>query len=132
MVAGVLGISAGLFCHFTHICPVVKLIWTPSWTLFSGGGCFLLLAAFSWVIEFKQHKRWAFPPAVIGMNSIAAYCIAHFMENFLISTFHIHLGPRFFQFLGAGLEPLLESAAVLLCYWLVLYWMYQRKLFLRI
>ena len=32
--------------HFTHICPVVKRIWTPSWTLFSGGVCFLFLAAF--------------------------------------------------------------------------------------
>jgi len=132
VLAGVLGISAGLFFHFAHICPIVKRLWTPSWTLFSGGACFLLLAAFSWIIEFKQHRRWAFPLVVIGMNSIAAYCIAHFMENFLISTFHIHLGPHFFQFLGTGLEPLLEGAAVLLCYWLVLYWMYQRKIFLKI
>ena len=54
------------------------------------------------------------------------------MEDFLIGTFRIHLGPNFFQFLGAGREPLLEGAAVLLCYWLVLYWMYQRKIFLRI
>jgi predicted acyltransferase len=132
LVAGVIGIVAGLFLHFTHICPVVKRIWTPSWTLFSGGACFLLLAAFSWIIEVKQHKRWAFPLVVIGMNSITAYCIAHFMENFLISTFRIHLGRHFFEFLGAGLQPFMEGAAVLVCYWLVLYWMYQRKIFLRI
>jgi heparan-alpha-glucosaminide N-acetyltransferase len=132
LVAGVVGIAAGLFFHFTHICPVVKRIWTPSWTVFSGGACFLLLAAFCWVIEVKLYKRWAFFLVVIGMNSIAAYCIAHFMENFILSTFHIHLGPHFFQFLGTGLEPLLEGAAVLSCYWLVLLWMYRRKLFLKI
>jgi predicted acyltransferase len=132
LAAGVVGIATGLFFHFTHICPVVKRIWTPSWTLFSGGACFLLLAAFCWVIEMKQRKRWAFFLVVIGMNSIAAYCIAHFMEQFLISTFKTHLGPHFFEFLGTGLKPLLEGAAVLFCYWLVLLWMYRRKLFLKI
>ena len=132
LVAGIVGILAGLLLHFTHICPVVKRIWTPSWTLFSGGVCFLFVAAFSWIIDVKQHKRWAFLLVVIGMNSIAAYCIAHFMENFLITTFRIHLGPNFFQFLGTGLQPLMEGAAVLLCYWLVLYWMYQRKIFLKV
>src|ERR1039457_5433358 len=45
LAAGVIGIAAGLFFHFTGICPVVKRIWTPSWTLFSGGICFLFLAA---------------------------------------------------------------------------------------
>jgi predicted acyltransferase len=132
LVAGVVGIAAGLFFHFTHICPVVKRIWTPSWTLFSGGVCFLFLAAFCWVIETKKQKGWAFPLVVIGMNSIAAYCIAHFMEEFLISTFRTNLGPHFFEFLGIGLQPFLEGAAVLFCYWLVLFWMYRRKLFLKI
>jgi len=132
LIAGMMGIAAGLFFHFTHICPAVKRVWTPSWTVFSGGACFLLLAAFCWVIEVKLYKRWAFFLVVIGMNSIAAYCIAHFMENFIFSSFRIHLGPRFFQFLGTGLEPFVEGAAVLTCYWLVLLWMYRRKLFLKI
>jgi predicted acyltransferase len=54
------------------------------------------------------------------------------MEEFLIGTFHTNLGPHFFQFLGTGLEPFMEGAAVLLCYWVVLFWMYRRKLFLKI
>jgi predicted acyltransferase len=111
---------------------VVKRIWTPSWTLFSAGVCFLFLAAFCWVIETKKQKGWAFPLVVIGMNSIAAYCIAHLMEEFIIGALHTNLGPHFFAFLGSGLEPFLEGAAVLFCYWMVLYWMYRRKLFLKI
>lgn len=132
LLAGAAGIGTGLFFHFTHICPVVKRIWTPSWTLFSGGACFLFLAAFCWVIEVKRQKGWAFPLVVIGMNSIVAYCIAHFMFEFLRDTFRIHLGPHFFEFLGTGLQPLMEGAAILFCYWLVLLWMYRRKLFLKI
>jgi predicted acyltransferase len=69
---------------------------------------------------------------VIGVNSIAAYLIAHLFERFTFSSFRIHLGPDAFRFLGPGLEPLLLGAAVLLTYWLILYWMYRRKLFLRI
>ena len=132
LVAGVAGVVLGLGLHYCHICPVVKRIWTPSWTIFSGGICFLFLAAFSWVIDVKRLKKWAFPLVVIGMNSIAAYCIAHFLENFIDSSFRIHLGTSFFRFLGSGLEPLIHGTAVLLCYWLLLFWMYRRKLFLKI
>ena len=66
----------------------MKRIWTPSWTLFSGGVCFLMLAAFAWVIEAKGYRKWAFPLVVIGMNSIAAYLIAHLLPrvfNFCVS-----------------------------------------------
>jgi predicted acyltransferase len=132
LIAGVAGIALGLALHYSGICPVVKRIWTPSWTLFSGGICFLFLAAFSWVIEVKGVKKWALPLVVVGMNSIVAYCIAHFMEEFLVSTFRIHLGPHFFEFAGVGLQPFFEGVAILLCYWLILFWMYRRKLFLKI
>ena len=132
LLLGVVGIALGLALHYSGICPVVKRIWTPSWTIFSGGICFLFLAAFSWIIDVKGFKKWAFPLVVIGMNSIAAYCIAHFFEEFFVSTFRIHLGPNFFRFAGAGLQPFFTGAAVLLCYWLMLLWMYRRKLFLKI
>ena len=132
LIAGVIGVAAGLLLHFTGICPVVKRIWTPSWTLFSGGLCFLFLAAFSWVIEVKGYRKWAFPLVVIGMNSIAAYLIAHMFERFVFSSFRIHLGPNAFNFLGAGLEPFLLGLAVLSTFWLMLFWMYRRKLFLKI
>jgi heparan-alpha-glucosaminide N-acetyltransferase len=126
------GPPAGLLLHVAGICPVVKRIWTPSWTLFSGGLCFLFLAAFCWIIEARGYKKWAFPLVVIGMNSIAAYLIAHMMPEFLISTFSTHLGPHAFAIAGAALQPLLEGIAMLAVYWLVLYWMYRKKLFLRI
>ena len=132
LLAGVIGVAAGLLLHFAHICPVVKRIWTPAWTLFSGGLCFLFLAAFCWVIEVKRYRKWAFPLVVIGMNSITAYCIAHFVEDFISRSFRIHLGEAVFALLGTGLQPLMHGAAILLCYWLVLFWMYRRKIFLKI
>jgi len=132
VIAGFIGIAAGLLLHATGICPVVKRIWTPSWTLFSGGLCFLFLAGFSWAVDVKSYRKWAFPLLVVGMNSIAAYLMAHLFEAFIIDSFRIHLGPRIFQVFGNALVPLLRGAAVLLTYWLILFWMYRRKIFLRI
>ncbi|MDQ2842622.1 MAG: DUF5009 domain-containing protein [Acidobacteriota bacterium] len=132
LAAGVIGVAAGLLLQVTGICPVVKRIWTPSWTLFSGGMCFLLLAAFSFGIDVKRYRRWTFPLVVVGTNSIAAYLIAHLFEEFLVSSFRIHLGDRPFRVLGTGLYPLLLGSATLLTYWLLLLWMFRRKIFLRI
>jgi predicted acyltransferase len=132
LLAGATGIVAGLALHFTGICPVVKRIWTPSWTLFSGGVCFLFLAAFSWIEDVKGYRKWAFPLIVIGVNSIAAYMIAHLFDKFIVDSFHIHLGNGPFQIFGTGVEPFVTGVATLLVYWLILFWMYRRKLFLRI
>lgn len=132
LVAGVAGLALGALLHITGICPVVKRIWTPSWTLFSGGACFLLLAAFCWVIETRGYRRWAFPLLVIGANSIAAYLMAHLWEDFIVSSFRTHLGQGIFDAFGPGVQPLLQGTAILLTFWLVLFWMYRRKIFLRI
>ena len=132
LIAGGAGIASGLLLHAVGICPIVKRIWTPSWTLLSGGICFLFLAGFCWVIEAKGQRKWAFPLVVIGMNSIAAYVMAHLFESFIVSSFRIHLGRAAFQVLGGGVEPFVRGWAVLLAYWLILLWMYKRRIFLRV
>jgi heparan-alpha-glucosaminide N-acetyltransferase len=132
VLAGVLGIAAGLLLHVTGICPIVKRVWTPAWTLFSGGACFLILAGFSWIIDVRKHRKWAFPLVVVGLNSIAAYLIAHLCEDFVSSSLRIHLGMKPFQIFGQGVEPLVFGAVVLLSFWIMLFWMYRRKVFLRI
>ena len=132
LIAGALLMAAGLILHFTGICPIVKRIWTPAWTLFSGGVCMSFLAAFSWIIDVKGYRRWAFPLVVVGMNSIAAYMIAHLWEDFFITNLQVNFGRGIFQIFGLGLEPFVLGVTVMLLYWLVLYWMYRKRLFLRI
>jgi predicted acyltransferase len=132
LIGGVALVAGGLLLHFAGVCPVVKRIWTPSWTLASGGACFLFVAAFSWVIDLKGYRKWAYPLVVIGMNSIAAYLIAHLFEEFIVDSFRIHLGAGAFGMLGPAYAPFLQGLAVLLTFWLILFWMYRRKLFLKI
>jgi predicted acyltransferase len=125
-------VAAGLLLHFTGVCPIVKRIWTPAWTLFSGGVCFAFLAAFSWVVDVKGYRRIAFPLVVVGMNSIAAYLMAHLFEEFIERSFRIHLGPGVLNCMGPALEPFVLGTLTLATYWAMLYWMYQKKIFVRI
>ena len=74
-------------------------------------------------------KRWAFPLAVVGMNSIAMYCMSQLMRGFLRERLRMHLEPQWFSGMYG---PILESAAILLVFWLICWWMYRRGIFLRI
>ncbi len=132
LIAAAALICAGLLLHFTGICPIVKRLWTPAWTLFSGGVCFLFLAAFSWIIDAKKHARLAFPLVVVGMNSIAAYLIAELFGDFVKSSFRINLGASALNIFGAALEPVVLGALTLGVYWLILFWMFRNKVFIRI
>ena len=132
LAAGATGIALGLLLHLTGLCPIVKRIWTPAWVLFSGGWCFWLMALFYGIIDVAGKRSWAFFLTVIGMNSIAIYCLVELISGFISNSFYIHLGHKPFQLLGPGYEPLLIGAATLGIFYLILLWMYRRKLFIRI
>ena len=91
-----------------------------------------MLAAFYAAIEVKGWRRWAFPLLVIGANSIAVYVMSWTMEDFVKGALVRHLGAAPFCVLGAPFEPVLKGAAVVLVFWLVLLWMYRRRIFLKI
>ncbi|MEO7273260.1 MAG: hypothetical protein ABI211_14780, partial [Vicinamibacterales bacterium] len=130
--AGVLLALAGLALQWLGICPIVKRIWTSAYTLYSGGLVLLMLAAFYAVIEWRGWQRWAFPLLVIGANSMAIYVMSWTIEHFVATALTRHLGTAIFAGLGPPFVPVLRGAAVLLVFWSMLYWMYRRRIFLRI
>lgn len=132
VILGVSGLVLGWLAGVVGICPVVKRIWTPAWVLFSGGWCFLLMAAFYAAVDLAGGRSIAFPLVVIGMNSIAAYCIAHLWDGFIVSAFKTHLGPDIFNLLGASYAPLVQGILVLAAFWLILFWMHRHRIFLRL
>jgi len=128
LVCGALGWSLGYF----GICPVVKRIWTPSWVLFSGGIALGTLGVLYGLIDLTGFTAWTYPLRVIGRNSIAAYLMAHLIEDFIEKSFRTHLGQDVFERWGGPYEPLLAGGAVLLTYWLILLWMDRRKIYLKV
>ncbi|MGA8439481.1 MAG: hypothetical protein WB762_23865 [Candidatus Sulfotelmatobacter sp.] len=122
----------GLACIATgyatsFVVPVVMKLWTSSYGLMSAGWACLMLLFFYWIIDIRGYRKWAFPLTVIGMNAIFIYMF----------TSLIHLDPIvdvFTQRIANALpnsELLLQQIAVLVVEWLILFWMYKRKIFLR-
>ena len=124
-IAGIIGLAAGAAFGALGICPVVKRIWTPSWVLFSGGWCLLLMGAAYGVMEMAAKRAWAFPLVVVGVNSIAAYCIAHLFEDFISKSLATHLSPHAFDLFGHTYAVVVQGLLTLLCMWLILFWMYR-------
>lgn len=124
--------ALALTFHFTGLNPIVKRIWTPAWTLFSGGCAFLLLSAFYFVVDVQDRKQWFFPLIVIGTNSIAAYVIADGFGGFIRESFKIHLGQHYDSIFGDGYASLVSGTLILLIEWLILRWMYKKKIFIKI
>jgi predicted acyltransferase len=111
----------------------VKRIWTPGWTIFSGGICFLFLAMFYGLIDMKGRHKGSFFLMVIGVNSIAAYVIADGgMRNLINDSLYIHLGKNFDQIFGVAYATLVSGGLILFFEWLILYWMYKKKIFIKI
>ena len=131
-IAGVIGLAAGWLLGAAGICPVVKRIWTPGWVLFSGGWCFLILAGLYLVIDVWNRRAWIFPFKVVGMNSIAAYLISWICVTFIINALLRHLGSHIFEIFGAVYQPVVLGFAAMLVEWLILFWLYRRKFFLRV
>jgi predicted acyltransferase len=109
------------------VVPVIMKLWTASYGLASAGWSCLLFLAFYLVIDVWGKRKWTFPLVVIGANAIAIYLgvsIIPFARIVGIFTKPIAAG------LGVWGE-LFMAAAMLGAEWLVLYWMYRRKIFLK-
>ena len=129
--AGLLG--AGWAIDTLGICPMIKRIWTPSWVFFSGGWCFVLLTFFHAATDAVGSRGWSYPLRVIGANSILIYCVAEVpIGGFIVGTAKTHLGANVFRIFGVRPEPVVAGATVLAVYWLALWWLYSKKLFVRI
>jgi predicted acyltransferase len=126
LVIGIGCIVAGLAWSLCF--PIIKHLWTSSFVLFSGGICFVLLALFYLVIDVLGFRIWAFGFVVIGMNAITVYMAVHIVNFRIISS----------VFVG-GLEKytgnwysLIHALAGFAVVWLILWWMYRKKTFIKI
>jgi predicted acyltransferase len=132
VVWGVAGVALGGALHLIGVSPLVKRIWTPSWAIFSAGWAALFLAFLYWVVDMKGWRRWGFPFLVVGMNSIAMYTLVHVAEHYTVESLQIHLGRAPFEVFGEAYAPVLLGAAALAIFWGILFWMYHRRIFIRI
>jgi predicted acyltransferase len=109
--------------------PIIKILWTSSYVLFAAGWSLLLLALFYGVIDVLGWRRWAFFFVVIGANAITIYVARSFVSfdriaNFFFGGVSSH-SPELYQ-------PAIKAFAVVAVEWALLYFLYRKKIFLRV
>lgn len=109
--------------------PVVKRIWTPSWAVLSGGWVLILLSFFYWLVEILGMRRLVFPLVVVGMNSIVIYLLHSLCAGWITENLHKHLPETAFP---AYWTPVIERCGVLFVLWLICWWLYKQKAFIKL
>src|SRR5437899_77136 len=56
--------------------PINKSLWTSSYVILTGGLALVALAAFYWLIEIRERRRWAIPFAVLGVNALVLFFLS--------------------------------------------------------
>ncbi|MDR1716230.1 MAG: DUF5009 domain-containing protein [Prevotella sp.] len=108
--------------------PVIKKIWTSSMVLVSSGYCFILMGLFYYWIDYKGHRKHNTWLKVYGMNSIVAYMVA-MIVNFRCIGQSLLYG--FEQYLSDYYQVLIALVNAGIIY-LILWWMYKKKIFLKV
>jgi len=124
--------------------PINKNLWTSSYVFFTAGAASLLLALCYWAIDVRGWRGWTKPFVILGTNAITLFAASALLVKTLLS---ITVGEvdgeplSLWSFLYArGFEPffdpyiasLLFALANLAILFVLLAWMYRRRLFLRV
>lgn len=126
---GIAGVALG--AALSPWFPLIKRIWTPSFAIYAGGWTTLMLLAFYHGVEVRGWRRPAFPLVVVGMNSMAAYILGNAFGGWFRSLSGAWVGGMK-EPLGPVWFPVFQRACFVAAAWVVLHWMYRRKLLLKV
>lgn len=109
--------------------PINKNLWTSSFVLNVGGYSLLLLSIFYYIIDVLGYKKWSFFFRVIGMNSILIYMSGHFIDwDYSTNAFFQWFG----QLVGDPFNAVVMAICFVMVEWVFLYFLYKKKVFLRV
>jgi len=136
LISGCALMAVGAVLDVTGLCPIIKKLWSPSFTLYVGGISVLILASLFWIIDIMKFKWWVYPFACMGMNSLLMYCLEmlHF-GSYIRETLKIYFGGGLFSFYGlveSSSSAISGSIVIATVFLLISVWLYRQKIFIKI
>jgi len=129
MLLGAAAICVALGMLWSLDFPLNKKLWSSSFVLVVAGYSFACFALFYYIIDVRGYQKWAFPLKVIGMNSITIYLIQHIVN--------IPYTNRYFldgvaSKCSEPVAAVVYATGYVLISWLILYFLYKKKTFLKV
>jgi len=141
LIAGAAGIAIGL--AWDLVVPLNKILWSSSFAVYTAGWSALALGVMYWLIEVKQLSRFAYPLIEFGMNAITVYVGTGLFVRWIMLSWKvpydgamISLTGYFYRTFASVTTPtigsLLYSLLIIAIGWGVCYWMYTKRIFLKV
>ncbi|MCU0431295.1 MAG: heparan-alpha-glucosaminide N-acetyltransferase domain-containing protein [Cytophagaceae bacterium] len=136
-VSGISLATAGWLWGMTF--PINKSLWTSSYTIYSAGLAFIALGMVYWYFDWRQNRFYTTPILAFGSNAITAYMVSEILVDVCS---HLEWAQRSlrqygYEFIRLGFLPeKINSLLFALCWlsiiYLVVYFMYRKKIFLKV
>jgi predicted acyltransferase len=133
-------ILTGLFWSIWF--PINKNLWTSSYVLFTAGAALQFLAFLYWTVDVRKWRSWTMPAVVFGRNAIAVFVLSGLVAKSLIlykvardggsssSLYQLLYEKAFASWAGPLRGSLLFALATVLFWWLAMWVLYRRRMFL--
>jgi len=130
LIAGLIGVVLGYALN--PVTPIIKRICTSSFVIVSGGWCLLTLAASFYLIDVKKIQKVSKFFAIVGMNPLFIYLFNHTGGSKLIHGIVKPFTHGIFDWIGDIFSQLITALVVWLVMWYICYWLYKKKIYIKI
>ncbi len=124
----------GFALDWLKITPIIKRIATTSFTIASLGWCLLFLSAAYWWVDIKNHRKYLTFFTIVGMNSLFIYLFFEIVGSRWFNGYISAISNGVLDWVNAGelIKVLAASACIFGLEWGLCYFLYRKKVFLRL
>jgi len=141
LIFGSLMVISGWIWSFAF--PINKQLWTSSYVLYTAGIATTVISSMIWIIDVLGYKKWTFPFVVFGSNSIFIFALSGIWAKIIlkikfslngeqISGYSYLYKTIFLPIAGDISGSLLFALFHVFVFWILLFWMYRKKIFIKI
>jgi len=133
VMAGLSALAVGYALHWAGVTPIIKKIATSSFVIASGGWVILGLALCYWMMDVKKMlPRFSRAFIIVGMNCIFIYMFSALGGARILHNIYTPFTTSLLSWTGDFTAGLIQGLAVYASLWYICYWMYQRRIFVKI
>ncbi len=130
VITGLIGLIAGY--ALDPLTPIIKRITTSSFVIVSGGWSLIVLAFSFWLIDVRKYRKWAVFFAIVGMNPLLIYLFSHVGGVTLVRKIIEPFSMALFRWSGELSAEIITNTIVWFLLWYLCYWLYKKKIFIKI
>jgi predicted acyltransferase len=130
LIPGIVAVIIG-YCMNPWI-PIIKRTCTSSFMIVSGGWCLIAMAFSYWLIDVLKYRKFALFFAIVGMNPIFIYLFSNLGGKNLLERMAEPFTSRIFGWGGDITVGVVTTIVIAAMVWYICYFLYKRKIFIKL